>query len=71
MQKVQEAKNVLEQFVAVAEKSMELIRQIATATEEQSANTSEVSMNVENFAEVTRLAEGPVKIIENSAAKLT
>jgi len=71
MQRVQEAKESLEQIVQAAATSMEIIQQIATASEEQSATVAEVSNSVDQIVNVTRDCDAVVINIQGSAQRLT
>lgn len=71
MERVQEAKEALEQIVQAAATSMEIIQQIATATEEQSSTVAEVSGSVEHIVNVTRDTEAVVSNIQSSAQRMT
>ena len=68
--KAEEARMALEHIVEVSHRSMEMIQQIATATEEQSATTGQVSSNIELIASGTRTTEGAADQIQDSAKLL-
>lgn len=68
--KAEEARLALEQIVEVSNRSMDMIHQIATATEEQSAVTEQVSANVEMIAQETRASESAADQIQESAKLL-
>lgn len=61
------ANQALERIVEASSNSMDLITRIATATEQQSAVTAEVSSNVEKIASGTRSTETFADQIEDSA----
>jgi len=69
--KSEEARLALEHIVEVSDRSMEMIHQIATATEEQSAVTEQVSGNVEMIADGTRSSESAADRIQESAKLLS
>jgi methyl-accepting chemotaxis protein len=69
--KAEEARLALEHIVDVSNKSMEMIHQIATATEEQSAVTEQVSSNIERIADGTRSSESAADQIQESAKLLS
>ncbi len=70
LSKAEEARLALEQIVEVSTRSMDMIHQIATATEEQSAVTEQVSANVEMIAQGTRSSESAADQIQESAKQL-
>ena len=55
--KAEEARNALEHIVDISRKSLEMIDSIASATEEQSAVTSEISKSIERISRGTRTTE--------------
>jgi methyl-accepting chemotaxis protein len=55
--KAEEARNALEHIVEISRKSLDMIDSIASATEEQSAVTSEISKSIESIARGTRTTE--------------
>lgn len=72
--KAEEARLALEKIVEVSNRSMDMIHQIATATEEQSAVTEQVSSNVEMIAQETRSSEsaaGQIQELAKLLAKLS
>jgi len=69
--KSEEARLALEHIVQVSDRSMEMIHQIATATEEQSAVTEQVSGNIEMIANGTRSSESAAEQIQESARLLS
>lgn len=69
--KAEDARRALEHIVEVSNKSMEMIHQIATATEEQSAVTEQVSTNIERIADGTRSSESAADQIQQSAQTLS
>ncbi|MRR34054.1 methyl-accepting chemotaxis protein [bacterium] len=69
--KSEEARLALEHIVQVSDRSMEMIHQIATATEEQSAVTEQVSSNIEMIANGTRSSESAAEQIQESAKLLS
>ena len=71
MQRVQEAKEALEQIVQSAATSMEMIRQIAKATEQQHSKVEEVSTSVGHIVNVTEDSEAVSSNIQSSAERLT
>jgi methyl-accepting chemotaxis protein len=66
-----EASKALEHIVTASNNSMDMVSRIATATEQQSAVTSEVSMNVEKIASGTKSTESSAGQIEESAKLLS
>jgi methyl-accepting chemotaxis protein len=68
--KAGEASQALEHIVEASSNSMDLINRIATATEQQSSVTSEVSSNVEKIAGGTMSTESSADQIEESAQLL-
>ncbi len=66
-----DASEALEHIVAASTNSMDMVSRIATATEEQSAVTAEVSMNVEKIANGTKATEASAEQIEESARMLS
>ncbi|NVN89744.1 MAG: methyl-accepting chemotaxis protein [Desulfuromonadales bacterium] len=68
--KAGEASQALEYIVSASNNSMDMVSRIATATEQQSAVTSEVSMNVEKIASGTKSTESAADQIEESAKLL-
>ncbi|ABL01058.1 methyl-accepting chemotaxis protein [Pelobacter propionicus] len=69
--KAGEASQALEYIVTASNNSMDMVSRIATATEQQSAVTSEVSMNVEKIANGTKSTEESAEQIEESARLLS
>ncbi len=69
--KAGEASQALEYIVTTSNNSMDMVSRIATATEQQSAVTSEVSMNVEKIANGTKSTEVSAEQIEESARLLS
>ena len=69
--KAGEASEALEYIVSASTNSMDMISRIATATEQQSVVTSEVSMNVEKIASGTKSTEISADQIEESAKLLS
>ena len=69
--KAGEASQALEYIVATSNNSMDMVSRIATATEQQSVVTSEVSMNVEKIANGTKSTEVSAEQIEESARMLS
>ncbi|NVN91033.1 MAG: methyl-accepting chemotaxis protein [Desulfuromonadales bacterium] len=57
LQKAEEARSALEHIVDISRKSLDMIDSIASATEEQSVVTSEISKSIENIARGTRTTE--------------
>jgi methyl-accepting chemotaxis protein len=70
LDKAGEASQALERIVEASNNSMDLINRIATATEEQSAVTSEVSSSVEMIASGTKQTESSANHIQESAQLL-
>jgi methyl-accepting chemotaxis protein len=68
--KAEEASNALQHIVEISNKNMEMICVIATATEEQSAVTSQVSDSVEQIAAGTRVSETSADFIQEKAELL-
>ncbi|TLN04210.1 methyl-accepting chemotaxis protein [bacterium] len=68
--KADEASNALHHIVDISNKNMEMICVIATATEEQSAVTSQVSDSVEQIAAGTRVSETSADFIQEKAELL-
>lgn len=68
--KAGEASQALEHIVEASNNSMDMISRIATATEQQSSVTSEVSSNVEKIANETKSTEASAVEIEESAQLL-
>lgn len=66
-----EASKALEYIVEASNNSMDMVSRIATATEQQSAVTSEVSMSVEKIASGTKSTEASAEQIEESAQLLS
>ena len=71
MQRVQEAKESLEQIVQAAATSTEMIQLIATSSEEQSSTVAEISNSVDHIVNVTRDCGAVVVNIQSSAQRLT
>ncbi len=69
--KAGEASQALEYIVSASNNSMDMVSRIATATEQQTAVTSEVSMNVEKIATGTKATEASADQIEESAKLLS
>jgi methyl-accepting chemotaxis protein len=57
LQKAEEARSALEHIVDISRKGLDMIDSIASATEEQSVVTSEISKSIENIARGTRTTE--------------
>jgi methyl-accepting chemotaxis protein len=68
--KAGEASQALEHIVEASNNSMDMISRIATATEQQSSVTSEVSSNVEKIANETKSTEASAGEIQESAQLL-
>jgi len=68
--KAEEARSALEYIVEVSGRSMDMIQQIATATEEQSVVTEQVSSNIETIAENTRSSASDIDQLQESSRKL-
>ena len=68
--KAGEANQALEHIVEASNNSMDMISRIATATEQQSSVTSEVSSNVEKIANGTKSTESSAGEIQESAQLL-
>ena len=69
--KAGEASQALEYIVEASNNSMDMVSRIATATEQQSAVTSEVSMSVEKIASGTKSTETSAEQVEVSAKLLS
>lgn len=68
--KAEEARSALEYIVEVSGRSMDMIQQIATATEEQSVVTEQVSSNIETIAENTRSSASAIDQLQESSRML-
>jgi methyl-accepting chemotaxis protein len=69
--KAEEASQALEHIVEVSSKSTDMIHTIATATEEQSVVTEQISENIEMIANGTRLSETAADQIQEKAGLLS
>jgi methyl-accepting chemotaxis protein len=69
--KAEEASQALEHIVDVSSKSTDMIHTIATATEEQSVVTEQISENIEMIAAGTRLSETAADQIQEKAGLLS
>ncbi len=63
----EQAKSALVQIVEASEKSMDMVRRIATAAEEQSAASEQISATMENIASVAKSSEQFTKGIRDIA----
>lgn len=70
LKKVEEASRALDQIVEVSDQSMEMIKSIATTTEEQSAMAGEISANVEFMASTTHATEAAAGLVQERATLL-
>ena len=68
--KAGEASQALEHIVEASNNSMDMISRIATATEQQSSVTSEVSTNIDKIANETKSTESSAGEIQESAQLL-
>jgi methyl-accepting chemotaxis protein len=71
LNKAEEASRALERIVEVSGMSMEMMHVIATATEQQSAVSEQVSANVEQIAGGTRTTESAAEQIQDKARHLS
>jgi len=71
LQKAEEARNALEHIVDISRKSLDMIDSIASATEEQSVVTSEISKSIENIASGTRTTETASDQVQKLARDFT
>jgi methyl-accepting chemotaxis protein len=67
---VKEAMASLEQIVGSSERSKDMVRLIATSTEEQSTSAEHVSVNMEDIAGITRASEKSVAEIKRTSDAL-
>jgi methyl-accepting chemotaxis protein len=67
----EEARSALERIVAASAVSTDMIQRIATAAEQQSAATEEMSSNMEGIANITRQTESSIDQIRVTVADLS
>jgi len=65
-----EASQSLESIVQASTGAMDMVQRIAAATEEQSATSEHVSLNMENISSITKRAAGSADQIKVSATEL-
>lgn len=66
-----EASSALDSIVAESAIAMNMVELIATATEQQSAASEEVTRNMENISHISKRSTGAAKQIKTSAADLS
>ena len=71
LQKAEEARSALEHIVGISRKSLDMIDSIASATEEQSVVTAEISKSIENIARGTRTTETASDQVQTLAKDFT
>ncbi len=65
------AREVLEKIVHASQQSLDMVQSIATATEEQSAAIEQVSTNMENISNVSRISKEGVSQIDQATNDFT
>jgi methyl-accepting chemotaxis protein len=70
VQLVEEAKNAMTSIVNASDRSMDMVQQIATATEEQSAASEQVSTTMENISGATKTYQDSSQQIQRAAQDL-